>query len=269
MHDRGKSDRPIVPARSPNNAAQAVAEAAEGRGLAKGNAASETRPGLSAGLSVPSALDRVRQVAQQDREVRFISLLHHVTSTVCGRRIGRSAQRRSGGGRGDVAGLRAGSGGEPSDLHARVHRGSVPSEAVSQSVHTEARRAAAAARGRVAGGQDPPAGGGRGAERHLRVGSSRGAVPALPPVRFPDPPAEPDLPVPEHPALHRTRDGRSCRWVMQRWPPAGWWPGLFRWSPTARGCGGRDIGIGSPRPRRARRASCLRVWSSGAPSTSV
>jgi hypothetical protein len=34
-------------------------------------------------------------------------------------------------------------------------------------------------------------------------------VPALPPVRFPDPPAEPDLPIPEHPALHRTRDGRS------------------------------------------------------------
>ena len=41
------------------------------------------------------------------------------------------------------------------------------------------------------------------------AGSGRGAVPALPPVRFPDPPAEPDLPIPEHPALHRTCDGRS------------------------------------------------------------
>ena len=41
------------------------------------------------------------------------------------------------------------------------------------------------------------------------AGSGRGAVPALPPVRFPDPPAEPDLPIPEHPALHRTCAGRS------------------------------------------------------------
>jgi RNA-directed DNA polymerase len=78
MHERGQSDSPIVPARSPNNAARAVAEAAEGSGLAKGNADSKTRPGFKAGVSVPSALDRVRRVAQQDREARFVSLLHHV-----------------------------------------------------------------------------------------------------------------------------------------------------------------------------------------------
>jgi RNA-directed DNA polymerase len=78
MHERGQSDSPIVLARSPNNAAQAVAEAAEGSGLAKGNADSKTRPGFKAGVSVPSALDRVRRVAQQDREARFVSLLHHV-----------------------------------------------------------------------------------------------------------------------------------------------------------------------------------------------
>ena len=41
------------------------------------------------------------------------------------------------------------------------------------------------------------------------AGSGRGAVPALPPARFLDPPAEPDLPIPEHPALHRTCGGRS------------------------------------------------------------
>jgi RNA-directed DNA polymerase len=78
MHERGQSDSPIVLARSPNNAARAVAEAAEGSGLAKGNATSKTRPGFKAGVSVPSALDRVRRVAQQDREARFVSLLHHV-----------------------------------------------------------------------------------------------------------------------------------------------------------------------------------------------
>ena len=78
MNERGKSDSPVVPAKPPNNAASAVAEVVEGRGLAEGNAASKTRPGLRAGMSASSALDRVRQVAQNDREARFTALLHHV-----------------------------------------------------------------------------------------------------------------------------------------------------------------------------------------------
>jgi len=78
MDERRKSDRPVVPAKLPNNAALAVAEAVEERGLAKGNAASKTRPGHSAGVSAISALDRVRRVAQKDRDVRFTALLHHV-----------------------------------------------------------------------------------------------------------------------------------------------------------------------------------------------
>jgi RNA-directed DNA polymerase len=78
MHERGQSDRPVVPANPPNNAGAPAAEAGEERGLREGNAASETRPGSKAGVSVPSALDRVRRVAKQDRDVRFISLLHHV-----------------------------------------------------------------------------------------------------------------------------------------------------------------------------------------------
>src|SRR6266545_1828523 len=78
MHGHEKSDRPVVPASPPNKAAQAVAEAGEGSGLGKENAASATRPGHRAGLSVPSALDRVRRVAEQDKKVRFTALLHHV-----------------------------------------------------------------------------------------------------------------------------------------------------------------------------------------------
>jgi RNA-directed DNA polymerase len=78
MHERGKSDSPVVPAKLPNNAARAVAEVVEERGLAKGNTASKTRPGHSAGVSAPSALDRVRRVAQQDKDARFTALLHHV-----------------------------------------------------------------------------------------------------------------------------------------------------------------------------------------------
>lgn len=78
MHERGKSDSPVVPAKPPNNAARAAAEAVEGRGLAKGNAASNTRPGRGTGPDVPNALDRVRQAARRDKEARFTALLHHV-----------------------------------------------------------------------------------------------------------------------------------------------------------------------------------------------
>jgi RNA-directed DNA polymerase len=79
MHGHGKSDDLVVPANPPNNAASAVAEAGEERRSAKGNATDETRPGLSAGLSVSSGLDRVRQVARKDKDARFTALLHHVT----------------------------------------------------------------------------------------------------------------------------------------------------------------------------------------------
>ena len=51
----------------------------EERRPAEGNADSETRPGLSAGVSVISDLDRVRRVARRDKDVRFTALLHHVT----------------------------------------------------------------------------------------------------------------------------------------------------------------------------------------------
>jgi hypothetical protein len=78
MHDRGKSDGPVVPTKLPNNTGRPVAEAVEERGLAKGNTASKTRPGLRAGQGVSSALDRVRRAAQKDKEARFTALLHHV-----------------------------------------------------------------------------------------------------------------------------------------------------------------------------------------------
>jgi RNA-directed DNA polymerase len=78
MHERGKSDSPVVPAKPPNKAAEAAAEAVEGRGLAEGNTASKTRPGRSAGSGAPSALDRVREVARRDKDARFTALLHHV-----------------------------------------------------------------------------------------------------------------------------------------------------------------------------------------------
>ena len=76
MNEGGKSDSPVVPAKPPNKTS--VAEVVEGRGLVEGNTAGKTRPGHGAGSGAPSALDRVRQVARQDKEARFTALLHHV-----------------------------------------------------------------------------------------------------------------------------------------------------------------------------------------------
>ena len=78
MSERGKSDRPVVPGKPPNNPGRAGAEGVEERGLPEGNASRQTRPGPSAGLSVSSQLERVRQKAQEDKDVRFTALLHHV-----------------------------------------------------------------------------------------------------------------------------------------------------------------------------------------------
>ena len=78
MHAHQKSDSPVVPASPPNNAASAVAEAGEERGLPKGNTASKPRPGRRAGLGASSALGRVRRIARTDKDARFTALLHHV-----------------------------------------------------------------------------------------------------------------------------------------------------------------------------------------------
>jgi RNA-directed DNA polymerase len=76
MHEDGKSDSPVLPTKPPNKAR--AAEAVEGRGQTKGNTASTTGSGHSAGMRVSQGLDRVRQVAERDKEAWFTTLLHHV-----------------------------------------------------------------------------------------------------------------------------------------------------------------------------------------------
>ena len=78
MDEREKSDGLAVPVKLPNKAQGGAAEAVEGSGPAKGNATSETRPGLRAGQGALSELGRVRRVAATDKEARFTALLHHV-----------------------------------------------------------------------------------------------------------------------------------------------------------------------------------------------
>jgi len=78
MHGRGKSDRPVVPAKPPNKAGRPVAEEVEERGLAKGNLRRQNTPRTQGRQSVQSALARVREAARRDRKKRFTALLHHV-----------------------------------------------------------------------------------------------------------------------------------------------------------------------------------------------
>ena len=125
MNECGKSDGPVVPAKLPNNAASAAAEVVEERGPAKENAASKTHPGHSAGSDASSALDRVRRVAEKDKEARFTALLHHVTVDRL-RAAYRAINPRAATG---VDGVRWRDYGKDlegnlRDLHGRVHRGS-------------------------------------------------------------------------------------------------------------------------------------------------
>ncbi len=80
MHGSGKSDGLIVPRKRPNNVGGAPpkAEAVEGRGSAKGNAGQQTRFRTQRRADLQRELDRVRQVAERDRKVRFTALWHHV-----------------------------------------------------------------------------------------------------------------------------------------------------------------------------------------------
>jgi hypothetical protein len=78
MNDQGKSDRPVVPMKSPNNAGPPVAEETEGSGLAKGNLRQQNAPRTPSRDGALSALERVRQAARRDRKTQFTALLHHV-----------------------------------------------------------------------------------------------------------------------------------------------------------------------------------------------
>jgi RNA-directed DNA polymerase len=78
MNGEGKSDRPAVPEKSPNNAGRPAAEGREGRGLAKGNLPQQNASRTPSRSNAPSALERVRQAAKGDKKLQFTALLHHI-----------------------------------------------------------------------------------------------------------------------------------------------------------------------------------------------
>lgn len=80
MHGSGKSDSPIVPEKRPNNGPgePGRAEVVEGRGLAKGKAPQQNVVRTQSRETTLSALERIRQAAEQRKEERFTTLWHHV-----------------------------------------------------------------------------------------------------------------------------------------------------------------------------------------------
>jgi len=78
MNGRGKSDSSVVPGKPPNRAEEPAAEAVEGRELAKGNLLEQNASRTLGRTDAQSALERVRQAAQRERQQRFTALLHHV-----------------------------------------------------------------------------------------------------------------------------------------------------------------------------------------------
>ena len=65
INGQGRSDRPEVPGKSPNNAGPTAAEGTEGSGLAKGNLPQQNASRTPSRNDAPSALERVRLAAAE------------------------------------------------------------------------------------------------------------------------------------------------------------------------------------------------------------
>ena len=83
MHADGESDGTIVPGKQANKGGTPpLAEPVEERGPTKGNAFRLTAYRTQSRKGVSLELEGVRRVASRDEEVRFTSLLHHVTEAL-------------------------------------------------------------------------------------------------------------------------------------------------------------------------------------------
>jgi group II intron reverse transcriptase/maturase len=79
MHDVGKSDVGVVPLKGQNKPGKPGADVLEGRPATKGNLLQTTVTGAQYPEPTLSGLERIRQVARREGELRFTSLYHHIT----------------------------------------------------------------------------------------------------------------------------------------------------------------------------------------------
>jgi RNA-directed DNA polymerase len=125
MNDRGKSDSRVVPVKLANNVTQVAAEPVEERRLTEGNTGQQNASrALNRDDDASSALERVRQAAQKDRNARFTTLLHHVTTDRLRSAYWAINPKAATGADGVTWGAYGQNLEENlQDLHARVHRG--------------------------------------------------------------------------------------------------------------------------------------------------
>jgi RNA-directed DNA polymerase len=124
MHGHGESHSGIVPTKRSNAGPGGPKEIAEGRPLTEENAEEPNPYRTQSRENGPSGLDRVRQAARKDKQLRFTALLHHVTVDLL-RSSYSDLKRRAAAGVDGVTWQAYGDGLEErlSDLHGRIHRG--------------------------------------------------------------------------------------------------------------------------------------------------
>jgi RNA-directed DNA polymerase len=124
MHEHGKS-APAVGAEKPTNkAGRPAAEPVEQRAGTEGNAEQQNTRRAQYRESVPSALDRIRQIARERKKEKFTSLHHHISVDLLEEAFYELKQNAAPG----VDGLtwkeyEADLDPNIEDLHARLHRG--------------------------------------------------------------------------------------------------------------------------------------------------
>ena len=127
MNDSGKSDKSVVPEKHANKGLgrPEPAERVEGRDLAKGNSEEQTRFWMQGQTDLQQALDRIRNAARRDKDVRFTALWHHVYNVNRLRRAYSLLKQKACPGVDDMTWAAYGEGLEErlKDLSARLERG--------------------------------------------------------------------------------------------------------------------------------------------------
>ena len=168
MHERGKSDSPVVPAKPPNKAGRPVAEVVEERGLAEGNT---DRPDTSRTQCRARRAKRVGSCARSSTKGQGRTV--HSAAAPRRPRASRAAycgdqpEGRTGSRPGDVGRLRRRTSRQPRRPAPPGPQRRLPGEPVSAGVHTEVGRAQRPLGIATLEDEDPPAGPRRGAERHF------------------------------------------------------------------------------------------------------
>ncbi|MGH9493941.1 MAG: group II intron reverse transcriptase/maturase [Candidatus Sulfotelmatobacter sp.] len=124
MYGHGKSDSAIVAKKPANKAGKPVAERAEPRAEAKGNAGQQSTYRAQHRNSVSQALERIRQVARTRKKEQFTTLLHHINADMLRLAFSEIKRKAAPGIDGLTwSGYRADLECNLADLHDRVHRG--------------------------------------------------------------------------------------------------------------------------------------------------